>query len=636
MDSIIPLGQKNTLAEYMILFGADNRPPMLDKDLTKKYAELSGTEKIQADCDMKATNIILHCLPVDIYSLVNHHRVAKGLWERVQLLMQSISLTKQEREYKLYDAFDKFAHIKGESLHNKFVIDVKLVKDLHTTNYDQLHAYLEQHELHANEACPQPPSVPQIEYTASTVNQQIHLAKFPQIDSGLAVPGRPNSYAVGTSGTRANTSGTGGNYSGQQRVVKDKVLLVKAQGNGKALNEEELEFLADPGIVEGPVIQLVITYNVAYQADDLDAYDSDCNEISTAKAVLIANLSSYGLDVLFKEKEAKNIDSEIALEKKVKELDNIVQKTGQSAQTVHMITKPQVFYDNNLKQALGFQNPFYLKKSQQIRPMIYDRSVIAKETNVILIDDSEETLMLEEERRSKMFLKQKLSDEQAFQLQTLHPNTDQSASSLVKIEAPRELPKITPDALTEGEWGFEHTKAIFLKEIIPFVKTLKDIFNVFNKDLLNETFKKILELEQHYISLEIAMQLNKEIFQKNNISMNQTEPSFDQLFELNNLIDELQAKDTIIKKMKAHIKCVNETSTSESVKKDFDEIETINIELEHGVTKLIAENEHLKQTYKQLYDSIKPSRVRAKEQIESLVNQVNQKSVEISGLNAQL
>ncbi|GKB04695.1 retrovirus-related pol polyprotein from transposon TNT 1-94 [Tanacetum coccineum] len=680
MDSIIPLGQKNTLAEYMILFGADNRPPMSDKDLTKKYAELSGTEKIQADCDMKATNIILHCLPVDIYSLVNHHRVAKGLWERVQLLMQ--------------------------------------------------------------EACPQPPSVPQIEYTISTVNQQSYMAEFPQIDFSLAV------LVFNTSRTRANTSGTGGNYSRQQRVVKcfncqgerhmarqcpkpkrkrdatwfrDKVLLVEAQGNGKVLNEEELEFLADPGIAEGPFIQSVITHNAAYQADVLDAYDSECDEISTAKAVLMENLSSYGSYVLSEvqhsdnthndmlnqsvqemsyseqthllnypeneitsdsniipysqylletqntvEKQAKNIDSEIALEKKVKELDNIGQKTGQSAQTVHMITKPQVFYDNNLKQALGFQNPFYLKKSQQIRPMIYDGSVIAKETNVILIVDSKETLMLEEERRSKMFLKQKLSDEQAFQLQTLHPNTDQSASSLVKIEAPRELPKITLDALTEGEWGFEHTKAIFLKEIIPFVKTLKDAFNVFNKDLLNENTyvnvnssilmndfvnyvemcnkclklkaelikqhnmvkkdeynrlsKRFLELEQHCIYLEIAMQLNKEIFQKNNISMNQTEPSFDQLFELNNLIDELQAKDTIIKKLKAHIKRVNETSTRESVKKDFDEIETINIELEHGVTKLIAENEHLKQTYKQLYDSIKPSRVRAKEQTESLVN----------------
>ncbi|GJZ44549.1 integrase, catalytic region, zinc finger, CCHC-type containing protein, partial [Tanacetum coccineum] len=80
---------------------------------TKKYEELSATEKIQANYDLKATNIILQGLPSDVYSLVNHHRVAKDLWERVQLLMQGTSLTKQERECKLYDAFDKFAHIKG-------------------------------------------------------------------------------------------------------------------------------------------------------------------------------------------------------------------------------------------------------------------------------------------------------------------------------------------------------------------------------------------------------------------------------------------------------------------------------------------------------------------------------------------
>ncbi|GJY56421.1 hypothetical protein Tco_0455536 [Tanacetum coccineum] len=172
-----------------------------------------------------------------------------------------------------------------------------------------------------------------------------------------------------------------------------------------------------------------------------------------------------------KEKEAKNIDTKIDLEKKVKELDNIVCKMGQSVQNVHMLTKPQVFYDNNLKQALGFQNPFYLKKAQQIRPMLYDGSVIAKETNVISIADSEETLMLEEESRSKLLLKQsdpmvlkqkvnikpiyyaelnrlsddshkrfvpqqELSDEQAFRLKTLHPNTNQSTSSPVKIKAP--------------------------------------------------------------------------------------------------------------------------------------------------------------------------------------------------------
>ncbi|GJU57666.1 retrovirus-related pol polyprotein from transposon TNT 1-94 [Tanacetum coccineum] len=874
MDPMIPIGQRNTLAEYMILSGANNHPSMLDKDLydywksrmelymqnrengriilelvehgpliwpiieenrvirTMKYAELSATEKIQADCDIKAINIILQGLPIDIYSLVNHHRVAKDLWEKVQLLMQDTLLTKQERECKLYDAFDKFAHIKGESLHqyylrftqlmndmniykmkleqfqvntkflnslppewSKFMTDVKLVKDFHTTNFDQLHAYLEQHELNANEvrlmrkrsqdplalfspsqsppygsthptqhysttypsiphaitypsapypnlysstvyqeACPQPQSVPQIEYTISTVNQQTYLAELPQIDSGLAVllrnssnprqqatihdgrvtvqplQGRQNSYAAGTLGTRANTSGIRENYLGQQRVVKcfncqgeghmeRQCLKPKRKRdatwfrdkNGCSLQENEIH--SDSNIISYSQY-LIESQNVAVQ---------DTNSSAQQDALILYVFKQLS----HQEKEAKNIDTEIALEKKVKELDNIVYKMGQSLQTGHMLTKLQIFYDNNLKQALSFQNPFYLKKSQQI-----------------------------------------------------------SCTLPVKIEAPRELPKvslfntslkklkyhlgqfdnvvkkhITPNALTEGEWRFEYTKAVFQNEIIPLLKTLKDIFNVFDKDLLNEVTevqtvfnqmeaavqqyhvdkqcfeiqkkqfliendrlldqiisqdivnivvnssvdvntsvkvnssvvmndsvnyvemcnkcleleaelikqhnmvekdeynrlsKRFSELEQHCISLEIAMQLNKEIFQKNNTSVNQTEPSFNQLFELNNLKAELQAKDTTIEKLKANIKRLNKTSTTNNVKKDIDEIETINIELEHRVTKLIAENEHLKQTYKQLYDSIKPSRVRAKEQTESLVNQLNQKSVEITDLNAQL
>ncbi|GJU00454.1 hypothetical protein Tco_1110792 [Tanacetum coccineum] len=106
---------------------------------TKKYEELSATEKIQADCDLKATNIILQGLPSDVYSLVNHHRVAKDLWERVQLLMQE--------QFQVNTMF--LNSLPPEW--SKFVTDVKLVRDLHTTNFDQLHAYLEQHELYEND-----------------------------------------------------------------------------------------------------------------------------------------------------------------------------------------------------------------------------------------------------------------------------------------------------------------------------------------------------------------------------------------------------------------------------------------------------------------------------------------------------
>ncbi|GJU66703.1 integrase, catalytic region, zinc finger, CCHC-type containing protein [Tanacetum coccineum] len=77
---------------------------------------------------------------------------------------------------------------------------------------------------------------------------------------------------------------------------------------------------------------------------------------------------------------------------------------------------------------------------------------------------------------------------------------------------------------------------------------------------------------------------------------------------------ESQENDTVIKKFKEIIKSLSGKMNEDKIKKDLEEIETINIELDHRVSKLIAENEHLKQAYKQLYDSIKPARIRSKEQ----------------------
>ncbi|GKB15417.1 hypothetical protein Tco_0849340, partial [Tanacetum coccineum] len=85
-------------------------------DIRLELERESEVEAIQADCDVKATNIILQGLPPEVYALVSNHKVAKELWERIQLLMQGTSLTKQERECKLYDEFDKFAYKKGETL----------------------------------------------------------------------------------------------------------------------------------------------------------------------------------------------------------------------------------------------------------------------------------------------------------------------------------------------------------------------------------------------------------------------------------------------------------------------------------------------------------------------------------------
>nr|GEX39512.1 integrase, catalytic region, zinc finger, CCHC-type, peptidase aspartic, catalytic [Tanacetum cinerariifolium] len=100
----------------------------------KKYSELSSAEATQADYNVKATNIILQALPLEIYALVSMHKVAKDLWERIQMLMQGTSLTKQERECKLYDAFDKFAYQKGETLRDFYLRFSLLLNDINMYN----------------------------------------------------------------------------------------------------------------------------------------------------------------------------------------------------------------------------------------------------------------------------------------------------------------------------------------------------------------------------------------------------------------------------------------------------------------------------------------------------------------------
>ncbi|GKF76715.1 hypothetical protein Tco_0229185, partial [Tanacetum coccineum] len=116
-------------------------------------------------------------------------------------------------------------------------------------------------------------SIPQLEYPPS-VDQQ---SEFSQQESGLIVP----------------------------------VLLVQAQASGQILHEEELAFLADPGVLEGQATQTSITHNAAYQANDLDAYDSDCDKVNIAKVALMANLSHYGSDALSEVHNHDNVNNDM-------------------------------------------------------------------------------------------------------------------------------------------------------------------------------------------------------------------------------------------------------------------------------------------------------------------------------------
>nr|GEU89094.1 hypothetical protein [Tanacetum cinerariifolium] len=350
MDSIISLGQKNTLSEYMILSGADNRPPMLDKDLydswksrmelyiqnkehkrmilesvehgpliwptveengvirTKKYVELSATEKIQTDYDMKATNIILQCLPADIYSLGESLHT---YYLRFTQLINDINIYKIKMEQ--FQVNTKFLNSLPPEW-SKFMTDVKLVKDLHTSNYDQLHAYLEQHELYANEVClirddPITCLNKEIAFLTSVASHGSLLliisSKLPLIQETKPL------FKMAWLQCNKFRGDKGDRHMARQCTqpkrprnaawCKEKAMLAEAQKAGQMLDEEQLVFLANPRIPASQA-QTIIPHNAAFQTKDLDTYDSNCDDLSTPQAVLMANISNYGFEVILEKR----------------------------------------------------------------------------------------------------------------------------------------------------------------------------------------------------------------------------------------------------------------------------------------------------------------------------------------------
>ncbi|GJR60754.1 hypothetical protein Tco_1502916 [Tanacetum coccineum] len=140
-------------------------------------------------------------------------------------------------------------------------------------------------------------------------------------------------------------------------------------------------------------------------------------------------------------------------------------------------------------------------------------------------------------------------------------------------------------------------------------------------------------------------ELSNQLLESENVCLKKTVAQFQKDFaklETHCINLELQMENNVLKSGQ-HSQFLNEKSNEAKVKNDIDVTETINIELEHSVAKLLAENEqlhkekeHLKQTYKDLFDSIKRTRVQTKDQNDSLMAQLNKKSNENVDVLAQI
>ncbi|GKC10987.1 hypothetical protein Tco_1007769 [Tanacetum coccineum] len=265
-----------------------------------------------------------------------------------------------------------------------------------------------------------------------TTNNQLRNSSNPRqqatINNGRVtlqpIQGRQTSFVAGTS--RTYTPGASGSNSRKQRMVicynykgeghmsrqctkpkrkrddswfKEKVLLVQAQAHGQILNEEELDFLADPDIPEGQSTQTVITHNAAYQADDLDAYDSDCDELNSAKVALMANLSHYGSDALAEVHNHDNMNNNVA--------HQAVQNSNSSAQKDDLILS----VIEQLKTQVANCTKINLENKSVNDTLTAELGRYKEQVKVLKegrnVDLRKETLALAEESRSKMLLKHK-------------------------------------------------------------------------------------------------------------------------------------------------------------------------------------------------------------------------------------
>nr|GEY36799.1 retrovirus-related Pol polyprotein from transposon TNT 1-94 [Tanacetum cinerariifolium] len=757
-----------SLADKAILSGAKNRPLMLEKDMydswksrmelymlnrqhgrmilesvesgpllwptieengvtrLKKYSKLSTTEGFQADYDVKATNIILQGLPPEVNT--KFLNTLPPEWSKFVTDYESQAPSSTHLSLT-YPSNDYLASVN----HNVY-------------NPSSLMPYMEHAPAVYQQSEFSSPDTGLVLRTSSNPHQQT------TINNGRVtiqpIQGRQNSMTAGSS--RPYTSGSGGTL-GKQRVIvcynckgechmskqctkpkrkrdaqwfQDKVLLVQAQANGQVLQEEELEFLADPGIAETSSTQYAVTYNAAYQADDLDAYDFDYDELNSAKIALMANLSHYGSDNLAESETEITSDSNIiSYSQYMNESqyttvqnssspalqDDLILSVIEQLKTQERILKEQnnvdkvsVSYEQSLeieklkhtlfehlkeKESLEqkvtlLTNDFQKEESrnidrqlalekQQLKPKLCDGSVIDK-SDAIVIHDSEETLMLADESCSKMLKKQnkpimsekkvntkpvdyaalnqlskdfetrfiphaELSAKQAFWSRySVQPEEPILSSSTTIVEVPKELPKVNMVNSSLKKLKFHLAR---------FDMAIQQ--HCVEKNKFQDKMKKVLKDNERLLEQALSVDIMNIVVHdhvnsacktvdRNNSFSEQSALTFDQLFEINDLKAQSQEKDTVIVKLKERRQSLSGNVNEEKIKRELQKIETINIELDLRVTKLVAKNEHLKQTYKQLCDSIKSSRVRSKEQCDNLIKQVNIKSAENSDLNASL
>ncbi|GKC90156.1 hypothetical protein Tco_1150805, partial [Tanacetum coccineum] len=129
----------------------------LGPERARVFANLSAEQKDMYKADILATNILLQGIPKDIYTLINHFTDAKDIWDNVKMILEGSEFTKLINDMRNIKMTMSRMQLNSKFVNNmlpewsRFITEVKLNRGLKESNFDQLYAYLKQHEVHASE-----------------------------------------------------------------------------------------------------------------------------------------------------------------------------------------------------------------------------------------------------------------------------------------------------------------------------------------------------------------------------------------------------------------------------------------------------------------------------------------------------
>nr|GEV65081.1 hypothetical protein [Tanacetum cinerariifolium] len=413
-------------------------------------------------------------LPKDIYSLINHYTNAKDIWDNVKMLLEGSKLTKDDRESRLYDDFEHFRQNKGETIHDYYVRFAKLINDMR--NIKMTMSKMQLNSNFVNNMLPEwglsltKNLIENLTNTLALLTQS-YKTYLPQTNYQLRTSLNPRNQAIIQDGRvviqnvqgRQKEDGETMNGVQVQLVIgelrtelgmliqpkrpqnseyfKDKMLLMQAQKNGVALDEERLLFIVggqdnavDEDVDEQPIYDLALNVDSVFQANACDAFDSDVNEAPTAQTMFMKNLSSadpvydeagpsYDSDILSENNVVdKSLTAELPTYKEQVELYErrarfkLTEKEQKIDEQLRIVITDCNIKEENLKKEL------HSIKMQLASTIIHNKSMVEEVTSLKKDFKQKENKYLEEFLDMKA-LKEKVEDKlfkQDQSLQTVH------------------------------------------------------------------------------------------------------------------------------------------------------------------------------------------------------------------------